>query len=76
MVLLNTLGFVQRSFGYNFSKELVMYILYILVINIMTCICIIYIVTAVQNLDRMQLQKANEMETQVRVVKGVQQEYM
>ena len=63
--LLNSLGFIQRSFGYSFSKGDTIYIAYIMLLNIIVSMGIFYIVAGVKKLDQLSIQIAFKIMTEI-----------
>jgi NADH:ubiquinone oxidoreductase subunit K len=76
MILVETLGLVTRSYGWSIRSDQILYIMYIAFVNLTTSSVIFYIITAIRNFERISIKMVNEMQTEVKVIKEVQKEYM
>ena len=63
-------------FWSSIKKEQAFYFSYIVILNILTSTAIFYIITAIKNLDRISIQMVHEMQTEVKMVKEIQKEYI
>jgi hypothetical protein len=76
MIIAETLGMITRSYGWHIKSDQILWILYVTLVNLLTSSVIFYIIKSIRNFENISIKMVNEIQTEVKIIKEVQKEYL